>query len=84
MWPRSISPRSCARTKIWSDHIGRSARTFSRTWAGVRPVLASRPENTALTVAAKLTRVLLKLLSSAIMSPRRLPVSGTSTGFVLP
>jgi hypothetical protein len=35
----------------------------------MRPVLASRPENAALTVAAKLIRVLLKLLSSAIMSP---------------
>jgi hypothetical protein len=47
-------------------------------------VLASRPENAALTMAAKLTRVRLALLSSAIMSPRRLPVSGMSTGWVVP
>ena len=29
---------------------------FSRTWAGVRPVLDSRPENAAVMIAAKLTR----------------------------
>ena len=37
-----------------------------------------------LTMVAKLTRVLLALLSSAIMSPRRLPVSGVSTGCAVP
>jgi hypothetical protein len=58
--------------------------TCSRTSAGVRPVLASRPENTALMVVAKLTRALLNSPSSAIMSPRRLPVSGTRTGCMVP
>jgi hypothetical protein len=47
-------------------------------------VLASRPENAALMIATKLTRVLLAPLSSTIMSPRRLPVSGMSTGCVAP
>jgi hypothetical protein len=58
--------------------------SFSRTWAGVRPVLASRPEKAALTTATKATRPLLKPLSRPIMSPRRLPVSGSSTGCVTP
>ena len=58
--------------------------SFSRTWAGVRPLLASKPEKAALTTVAKLTRTLLKPLSIAIMSPRRLPVSGISTGCVAP
>jgi hypothetical protein len=58
--------------------------TFSRTSAGVRPALASRPENTALMMVAKLIRALLNSPSSAIMSPRRLPLSGTFTGCVVP
>jgi hypothetical protein len=43
-------------------------------------VLDSRPVNTAVMIATKLTRAVLAPLSRAIMSPRRLPVSGISTG----
>ena len=57
---------------------------LSRTWAGVRPVLASRPEKAAVTTVTKPTRPPLKPLSRPIMSPRRLPVSGISTGCVVP
>ena len=39
--------------------------SFSRTWAGVRPVLASRPEKAAVTTVTKATRASLTPLSSA-------------------
>ena len=45
---------------------------------------AAKTRMVVATAAMKLIRAVLAAVRSAIMSPRRLPVSGISTGWVLP